>query len=172
MRITISHEHMTKMGELFMQVIVITDSESSEGESLEDANLLAGVMVGGRVKVKVSVGGLTINLATERPINLPDKKDIEERQLMVRFELFGEGNVGDQTVDVRVKFFKVRKPMWPANITVINAAFPPFGFEGEGMDGHLLKMLHEKVGNDRGEGGTHGYPINFLIEDILEREEC
>ena len=64
------------MGELFMQVIAITDSESSKSEGLEDANLLAGVMVGGLVKVQVGVGGLTINLMTKSTISLSDKEDI------------------------------------------------------------------------------------------------
>ena len=70
---------MTKMGELFMQVIIITDSERSEGEGLEDANLLAGVMVGGSVKVQISVGGFTVNLTTKSTIRLSDEKDIQER---------------------------------------------------------------------------------------------
>ena len=67
---------MMKMGELGIQVFIIKNSESSMGEGLEDANLLVGVMVGGRIEVQVDVGILMINLSTKSTISLSDKEDI------------------------------------------------------------------------------------------------
>jgi hypothetical protein len=68
--------------------------------------------------------------------------------LVIGFELFGERNVGGYIVDVFVKLLKFVKPMWPTNIGVINISLPPSRFEGKGVEGHLLKMLHIEVSDD------------------------
>ena len=69
--------------------------------------------------------------------------------MVVRFKFLGEGNVGGYVVDVFVKLIKFVKPMWPTNIGIINISFPPSQFEGKGVEGFLLKMLHIEVTNDR-----------------------
>ena len=106
-----------------------------------------------------------VHSSTVGTIRLLHDEDIEEGQLVDRFEVLGEGNGGGKLVDVFMKLVKFFQPMWPTHIGVINIMFPPFGLEGKGVESHLFEILHIEVGYDWEEGGT---PIHLLIDDILE----
>jgi hypothetical protein len=74
---------------------------------------------------------------------------VKEGKVPVSFCLHGELNVLVDTIQVVEEVPQLVRAVWPDDKSVIHITVSAEGLMGSPIERHLLKVLHEEVGDDR-----------------------
>ena len=89
-RITVIQKDLTQMSHLQRKVIIVTDPKGSQSKSFENSLFLVRMVVGGGMKVAISMGGFAEDTMTKGALCFLNDQDIKKRKEIFQLNFLGE----------------------------------------------------------------------------------